>query len=402
MKNALLIFSLIILSIPICWGQELSMENPLDAFKDREVEKMEQWFRIGELDSLFIYDESYGLDKYLSTRKPSLKQLLKRNFRSKEDKIRYARAKRVLSLARLLDNERGLASEDLIGWLRTNPRSEIYPDDPRSLYNLYQQIRKWPKWSHYFQLSPNLTFPQLLKKYEFGIGNTEDRTILYSERFGYDLGLGANFPIFVKNPKLRYHSFWEVIFDLQMGRRSFQFEESLATTRLEGIPNSFSNLSFTEKVWNSFFNFGVKYNFLKPNKHGNINPPAHLFVSGGGNISHFWKAKLDAPTRISNFGESQDTPEIPISLLRRKWGYGAFTGFGVQILLGQNHLDFELRYNFLLNNRVRARKRYELDALIYQFGYVDPNFRIHTLNLIARYTFHHYSPTFRTSNKNKK
>ncbi len=336
-----------------------------------------------------------------------------RYMRTGDERAEISRAKKLMTLAHLYDQEWGLAEDDFKDLLNSNPTYEVdFNSDPPILFDQFRKIRKWPNITFYLQAGVNLTKPQLFTKHPFGLDNTQNRKLEYTSGFEYvglDFGLGFNKPLFnflqlftLKNPETSYVSDWDFAFDGLISYREFKYSHTLGTSSLADAPEGFSDFAtteFTESHWGLTLSPSLVRNFNDIRLFNNFQEPSNRrpllvpFARLGAFSYYIWRPELSEVTRVNTFGESVKEPFISIANIRNNWNYGFVGGLGINFRSGGNYFGIEGRYHFILNNLAESDKRYSNDDLIYKFGYIDNDFRINAFSILLQYKFANYSPT---------
>jgi tryptophan-rich sensory protein len=92
---------------------------------------------------------------------------------------------------------------------------------------------------------------------------------------------------------------------------------------------------------------------------------------------------------LTTYGEENGVQALS---LRKSLNVSGIIGIGSKFRIGRDFLVVEARYNRMLLNSVNLDNRYSIRELVYQFGYVDNDFRIDNFSLSVGFEKSFYKP----------
>ncbi|NJL15357.1 MAG: PorT family protein [Microscillaceae bacterium] len=317
-----------------------------------------------------------------------------------EDKIR---AHKYLVLIYLYINENAAAKSEMQAFmkaqLKSNPEYDPRQSEPEKgipeFLELYNQLRSWPTYYYGLRLGANLGQVETTKNFSLDRSNVLRGD--YQAELGYQIGISFEFPF-------------------GGARQSFSFVPELYYERLRylftDVVLDFADLSFTEKQSRIMMPFLLKYHFKRaPRLSQNeetakpVRNKIQPFIQAGAALSFTFQAQADLervdvlPQLGGDGGGSRDpitgTADLLNDKQRQALNYGLLLGGGLRFrnfLKTGGDLSLETRFFWALNNQVQAAQRGDNLDLIYRFGYIDSDFKLHTLSISLGYLLPKYNP----------
>lgn len=284
-------------------------------------------------------------------------------------------AYRLLVLSYLYLDEPLKADDAMLALLRDNPQFQInYEADPAELISLYQTFRTNPIFSYGFKGGGNITMVEVLNTYGIHqLANTDGK---YEIKPGYQVGLSIEK---ILKPKLTASLEIYLSGNYNTYVNKFNGVDSV---------NRFLE-SQTIKLNQTFLYVPVTVQFspfYDPEKKSNINP----YVFGGLGITYLLNSSFSGETNTSS--ESYEGPTVDLINQRNKMNYNAVIGLGTKVKAGKNTFVGEIRFNYGLLNQVKGSERYKNQALIYDYGYLDNDVKLHSISMTLGYMFPFYKP----------
>lgn len=85
-------------------------------------------------------------------------------------------------------------------------------------------------------------------------------------------------------------------------------------------------------------------------------------------------------------------PAINLSDLRRQWNYALVGSAGLMHKIPSGFVYLNVSYAWGMQNQVRADHRYANSEMVYRYGYIDDDFRLHSLTVTLGYWYAIYKP----------
>ena len=172
--------------------------------------------------------------------------------------------------------------------------------------------------------------------------------------------------------------------------RRFRYKDELVHHLDSTDLNGYDNLEFNENHYSLDVPILLRYNRQIKQFH----PYAYLGVHGnfllGANMSKMKRSSGNENvfeqvvfifSHFNNSSEEQKTPN-----LRLFSNLSLTAGLGLKIPFKLDHLIIDLQYNYQVFNAVKRQNRYLNPQLLYEFAYVDNDFRVSNLSLTFGYS----------------
>lgn len=293
--------------------------------------------------------------------------------------------------------------------LRFDPLFEADTTDPNNSYDLIylsRTYRRKPIVSIYGNLGTNYSRAQVLQNYATdNIATTSSEnynkfTVGFNGAIGVEVPIWRDFTLAVEgNFAMRSYSFFDSMYvtngsanQLQQNMlySTFQFREDQYWV---DIPVMLRYEHYLKKVKNiiPYIYIGATPNFLLSASLQNIRRNTTRETFGGGGIVGGERSITVAGLGLNkNYDEEIDRENrLP---LRTMINVSAVAGLGAKFRLGRNFLVVEARYNRFLLNNVNRENRYNIRELVYEYAYVDNDFRMDNFSLSIGFEKSFYKP----------
>jgi len=286
---------------------------------------------------------------------------------NKQEKIE---AWRLLTLTYLYFNETEKAQEAMTHLLKNDPEYKIRHADPTEFVNLYNSFRTTPIVIVGAKFGTNFTDVDVMKN--FSLDNSAVARGEYKTKAGIQGGLIAEFPI--KRSKISLLT--EVLYSI----KSYSYKDTLFSYSTVELPQQQAYIEVP---------LLINYNFGK----GRWNPYFNL----GGSFAYLLSAKA-TPLRVDKTGSNNQRelkePPFSINSLRTTLNYNLIASAGIKIkdVIGRGYIFFNIRYSYGLNNVVNAKNRYSNPVLMYNFLYIDNNYKLNSFQYSIGYSYPLYKP----------
>ncbi|MBL6445903.1 PorT family protein [Fulvivirga sp. 29W222] len=295
-----------------------------------------------------------------------LESCLKNGFTDDEKTEAY----RLLALAYLYLDESVKADEVMLALLRHNNQFQINPQaDPAELINLYNSFRTNPIFSYGVKGGGNVSLVNITSNY--GVHDQRITMGKYTPAPGYIIG-GMIEVIFKKNLTLSG----------ELTLAGYYLDYSNAFSNVDSINRFIEYQDITETQTCIALPVTVQYQFAQ----GKLNP--YVLLGGSANYLLSSSFKGETQTSIENFKGAT------VSLLdqRNKINFSAIAGAGIKIKVGKNHFIAEARFNYGILNQVKEENRLKNQELIFDYGYVDNDFKLNSISISLGYLLPKYNP----------
>lgn len=331
----------------------------------------------------------------------------------KEDKIE---AYKYLTLIYLYVNDNENAEKSMTNFIRLqlkenpeyDPRDAKYIPENKipEFLELYSQMRTSPVFFLGVRFGAN--FSQVQTTTNFSLDQSDIARGTYTPQLGYEFGLALEFPFGGKKKEFSF------LTELVLRQQSYLFEDKLL---------NFANISFTENQTKLSLPILMKYHFkrkdIKTVKEENsegkevnktifVRNKIQPFLMVGASVDYLLSAKATA-VRTDDLGEAGARQPINndnnFDLLgfqqRNSLQYGIILGGGFRFfnfLKTGSDFTIEARVYTGLNPQVVEENRGAINDLIYRFGYIDSDFKLHHFSINLSYLIPKYNPKIK---KNK-
>jgi hypothetical protein len=279
----------------------------------------------------------------------------------KQDRIR---ARRLIILAHLFDNNFDEAETAMTDFLRDVPGYQPQANDPAEFSALFSSFRTFPFLSIGAFIGANLSQATMLESYgPYNINESGNFSITTPQ---YQIGAGAS--IFLSNR-------WELNLESIYTRTNFaynnlqygfaQIENEETHQRLD-FPITFT-FNFPGNRWTPFLRLGASYGLI-------------ISASGDYKRSHINTGSLVFdPLEIRG---------VDISNQRSTNSLNAIVGSGVKYRIPRGFLIFDLRYNYGLSDLVNNENRWDQET-VFSYYHTDSDFQLDyfTFSIGFQYSF---------------
>jgi hypothetical protein len=313
---------------------------------------------------------------------------------------------KLLTESFLFRNEIGESTISYENLLKFNPLFEADSTDPDNSYDLIylsRTYRRKPLISAYVNLGTNYTMVQTLQNYNTDNNNRPAQN--YKQvTVGFNTALGVEIPVWRD---------FTVAIEGNFAMRSYLFADTMYLTSNLLNPRQadyqYSLLQFNERQFYIDIPVMVRYehylkkfkkiipyayigaapNFLLSSNLVNINRSTSRETLGGGAVVGGEVSIPIAGPGLTVYGEENGVEALS---LRNYVNVSGIIGIGSKFRIGRDFLIVEARYNRMLLNSVNMENRYSNRELVYQFGYVDNDFRIDNFSISVGFEKSFYKP----------
>lgn len=292
---------------------------------------------------------------------PTLNKCMDNGF----NKTQKSEAYELLVLTYQYDNKPFEAEEKYIELLKHDPEYEINEGNtPHELLRLYNTYHAPPVYSLGFIGGINSTFGQRIQSYN--LGNAEEDLSDYSaDGLGFQVGLTVK----------RYIS-RDFELNLNILYNNFRFERSLDQL-------GFSSIIYKEDQQALTFPVSIIYDI----ELGKFSPYLRL----GGGVSYMFTSEATLE-RIYKESSVVDLPNVsgpPIDILgqRNNLNFFSTAGIGLKYKVPRGNIILDLRHNWYFLQQNRPSKRYENNVLVYEYHYIDDDFKLGNMAISVGYTY---------------
>jgi hypothetical protein len=288
--------------------------------------------------------------------------------------------------------------------LTINPLFEADSTDPNNSYDmiyLSRTYRRKPIVSIYGTAGINYTLLEVLQNYNADNNNrtAEDYmqfTLGYSAAFGVEVPIWRDFTLAVEaNFASRAYRYLDTLFmssalenpdQRELIYGTLQFRESQLWI---DIPVMFRYEHYFKQKklkWVIPYAFvGAAPNFLLASNFVNIQRNTSREPTGGGAV-----VGGERTVTVAGIGLTRDDPNA--LSLRNSFNVSVLAGLGAKFRAGRNFVVVEARYNRFMLNSVNRQNRYSNNELVFEYGYVDNDFRIDNFALTIGFEKSFYKP----------
>ncbi len=308
------------------------------------------------------YDEG-RISEVSNILEPCLKD---KNGFTKEERIE---AYKLLTFTWLYFNERAKAEDCMYNFLNLNPEYILNETiDPTEFINLYSTFRNCPILIYGIKIGLNNQDINVIKN--FSVDNSAISHGIYKSALGLQLGVNLEIPV-RKNISLltelnlvqKNHTYRDEI--LKFAKISFHEKQTLIEIPI------LLHVNFSTKKFIPYINFGGTFSYL-------VND----------------KAIVSRKDKLNGNQVEVSGPELNILTLRHKLLYTASIGAGLKLknVLGNGYIIIEARYNIGLRNSVSSKKRASNIDLVYNYLYLDNDFRMNGFVCSVGFALPSYRP----------
>ncbi|MFA0964153.1 porin family protein [Roseivirga sp. BDSF3-8] len=279
-------------------------------------------------------------------------------------------AYKLLVLNYLYYNEKKKAEEAMTFFLKLNPEYKVQEGiDPPEFINLFNSFRTWPVFLYSPRIGINMPYIQETRRYS--VDNDFEYNGNYSSTIGYQGGIVMEIPY--KKLSVEPGVFFTVT--------NYTFSDKLL---------DYADVNFEESQTSVNLPVVIRYRFGE----NRIKP----FIGAGGGVRYLLGAS-GSIIRNDSVDVELTNREVPRSDLdlseqRNTFGFYAIGSAGVQIKskrsTGLWNVDVQLQYG--LSDIVNGENRTADPSLMYSYGYIDNDFRMHSISINIAYSIPVYKP----------
>jgi len=282
---------------------------------------------------------------------------------------------KLLSLTYLYSNEKEKSENAMQQFLKLDPEYEINEAlDPAEFINLYNRYRTTPIYILGIKGGGNITQINVLNTYSLAAfePGSEKYTGSYEDKPGFQFGLFAQRPISKR---------FTIAGSLNFLRQSYLFKYDKLF--------DYESLDFKEDF--SCISLPLSLN-LKFGNNKKLIPAIYL-----GCIPAFRAKSTSKVSRIDLLaGKRTEVSNETINTknLRKNVSFMAMGGVELKIknVIGRGYLLFDFRYSYSLNNIVKKENRFSDNNLLYNYMYVDNDFKLTSFQFSMGYGIPIYKP----------
>lgn len=300
--------------------------------------------------------------------------LLKGCLESGFTKEQQIAAYKLLVLNYLYYNEKSKAEEAMTFFLKLNPEYKVQEGiDPPEFINLYNTFRTTPVFLYSPRAGVNVPYIQETMRYSVDNDNIYNGS--YSSSVGYQAGMVLEIPFKVISiePGIFYTVTKYSFSDKLLNYAKINYNETQATINVPVV---------------------VRYKFGK----GRVRP----FIGAGGGFRYLLSANASIIRNDSVDAEltNREVPNADYDMKQQRNGLGLYAigSLGVQIkskkTTGFWNVDLQWHYSF--TDVVNGENRTIDPTLMYSYGYVDNDFKMHAISLNIAYSIPVYKPKILT------
>lgn len=312
-------------------------------------------------------------DTYEEGRISEVPDLLDECLKSKDGftKAEKIDAYKLLTLTWLYFNEKTKAEESMHHFLVLNPEYEINEAiDPTEFINLYNSFRTTPVLIYGIKLGFNGQDINVIRN--FSVDNSSISRGKYKSPIGLQIGLTFEIPL-----KKRL----SLLTELNLTKKTYQYNDEIL---------GFAKVQFIEKQTLLELPLMLHFNFNKNQK--KFRP----YINAGGTFSYLVGDRAEVTRKDDRDGTQLDVPgpEIKIASLRHRLMYNASIGAGFKLknVISNGYIIVDLRYNIGLRNIVKPENRGTNEDLVYNYLYLDNDFRMNSFVFSIGYALPKYKP----------
>jgi hypothetical protein len=289
--------------------------------------------------------------------------------------------------------------------LRINPLFEADSTDPGTSYDLIylsRTYRRNPLISVYANAGANYSMLEILQNYN--TDNNNRRAQDYKQfTLGFNAALGFEIPVWNQftfamecNFAMRSYLYNDTVFMTSNLNNPRQAEYQYGTTKFNeqqlyiDIPLMVRYEHYLPKFKKiiPYLYAGITPNFLLSANLVNVERSTSRETLGGGAVIG---GENIIPVAGPDLKPYNGTPAEKLEL-RNKFNISGILGAGAKIRVGSDFIILEARYNRFILNSVNLNNRYNNKELVYQFGYVDNDFRMDNFSLTLGFEKSFYEP----------
>jgi hypothetical protein len=280
-------------------------------------------------------------------------------------KAQKTEAYELLVLTYQFDNEPKEAEETFISLLKHDPEYAVNEaNTPAEMMRLYNTYHAPPVYSIGFIGGVNLAFGQ--RTQSFGLSNAEKNLTEYSsDGFGFQAGLTVK----------RYISkSFELNLDLMYN--NVRYERILSQL-------GFSEVLYQEDQRQFIFPLTFTYDI----DFGRFSP----YVRLGGGLAYMFSSEATIE-RIYNENSITNLPNVSgpaIDMIEQRNNINFFStvGAGLKFKVPRGIIALDVRHNWNFLQQNRPSKRYDNNILVYEYLYVDDDFKLGNIAVSLGYTY---------------
>ncbi len=299
----------------------------------------------------------------------------------REDYREQERAtKRLTILSYIYNDDSHKADSAMLELLQFEKEYKLMKEDSATEFQyLYETYRTSPVYSA--GLIGGFNCSQVSISNAFGVNNVNKNKGKYtSEGLGFQVGL--SFSVYLDFILQGLQAYADVVFQ----KNQFKYTNKLY---------DFSRLEITEtQTWiNPSFslsysiNLGKQKSYFDAGKFKRIKP----FVLAGITPS-FLLTDYCKPFREYDGFRDIKSAKIGLEKLRNRVNFAVHAGVGVKVKFPMSYLFFDVRYYKGFFNQVNRKNRYSIPELIYNYYYIDNDFKLNNFSFRLGYRYLIYRP----------
>jgi hypothetical protein len=282
-------------------------------------------------------------------------------------KDEQVQAKKLIILSHLFTNHRAEAEAAMLNFLRENPEYTLASNDQTEFVNLYHEFINVPIAS--LGISGGLDVANAIVLKRFGVYDLQQQKGNYSSSPGFHAGVTYS---------------RSVSDHLNVNIEAFYAQYGLLYKLNDMF--SFTNLSVTEKYTTIGIPLSLVYSFKKLNK---ITPYARVGMSANYLLK---STQLLVRTFTDNASKDMTSPENDITPERNTFTLSALAGAGMKYHVTHGFIFGDIRYFFSLMNIVKTSMRYSQPDNVFNYYYIDNDFKINNWQFTVGYCYTFYKP----------
>jgi hypothetical protein len=299
------------------------------------------------------------------------------------NKTEKAQAYRLITLTFLYDDKMGPARAAMYELLKLDPEFEYNEViDPIEFKELHESFNTYPIYSFGLNGGGNISNVNLLETY--GVDKHSNAGTYLSDGVGYQFGVNGariiipklyvNVGLLFKGTKLIYNN-------------TFEFNSLVSSP---DTLNSLGDISAKEN--HSWLSIPLSFTYDLP-----IKGKVSSYLSAGFTTGFLLSSKSTFSRTYNEKYSLPDVSGVPLDMKvnRNTTNYWLTGGAGIKYKVTKGNLFIDVKYNHglrLINNQ---SNRYNNPELLYQYYYIDDDFKLNDLAISIGYTRHFYNPSLK-------
>jgi len=301
-----------------------------------------------------------------------LKSCIEKGF-SKEDRLS---AYKLIILCSLYNDDRELAHEQMLAFLKKYPEYEITPTDPEEFIFLFEEYKTRPIFDYGIFVGTNWTHGITVEPYS-PLSQRGDQLRYRPDNVGLHVGVVFNFYI-IKN--------------LQVALEPMYTQKLFRLDHAEDVTEGFAKLERFERQSCVDIPLTFTYDFDL----GRFRP----YLRAGGQFSYLFDVKtsllaklLDSSGNLitENSGPDLDLLDYKGEKYRNIYNYSTVIGGGVKLKITRGYFYLDARYNTGLN-LINTGHRFKQYESIFKYLNTDSDFRLNNFMVTFGFVRSFYNP----------